>query len=212
MIYYQSQSRIHKIHNNHGCTTTMNWFRRTCKESKITLYYWPHTMIMMQFTGLLSIHFTSLIFCFSFLQKPAWFTGHEKNPPNKCAKITRQKDPPVKSAMKTCQIYVRLKPAEFTRWKNPPFQLADCLPENLPSPLRIPRQDLARHPSPPPPRQLRQWSRGEGAGSQPGPPTHPEQVLLLSFPFSWMATYSYVTQHIHILHRVDQYESITILL
>ena len=67
IIYYQSQSRIHKIHNNHGCTTIMNWFRRTCKESKITLYYWLHTMIIMQSTGLLNIHnlISSLLY-FSF--------------------------------------------------------------------------------------------------------------------------------------------------
>ncbi len=91
IIYYQSQSIIHKIHNNHGCTTTMNLFRRTCKESKITLYYWLYTMIIMQFTGLLSVHFSSFL-CFSFLQKPACFTGYE-NPPNKCGKITRR-DPP----------------------------------------------------------------------------------------------------------------------
>jgi hypothetical protein len=88
IISYQSQSRIHKIHNNHGCTITRNWFRRTCKESKITLYYWLHTMIIMQFTGLLSVHFSSFFLCFSFLQKPACFASHE-NPPNKCAKITR---------------------------------------------------------------------------------------------------------------------------
>ncbi len=144
-------------------------------------------MIIMQFTGLLSVHFYFFFFCFSFLQKPAWFTGHE-NPPNKCAKITRRNDPPEKSAMTTCQIHTRLKPAEFTRRKDPPFQPTACLPVNPPSPLRIPRQDLARHS--PPPLQLRQRSRGEGAGSRPGPPTHPEQVLLLSFPFSWMATYS----------------------
>ncbi len=32
-----------QIHNNHGCMTTINWFGRTCNESKITLYYWLHT-------------------------------------------------------------------------------------------------------------------------------------------------------------------------
>ncbi len=149
IIYYQSHSRIHKIHNNHGCTTTMNWFRRTCKESKITLYYWLHTLIIMQFTGLLSILFTSLFLCLSLLQKPAWFTGHE-NPPNKCAKITRQKNPPVKSAMKTCQIYMRLRTAEFTRRKDPPFQLTACLPEKPPFPPHNP-QAIPGPPSPPPP-------------------------------------------------------------
>ena len=70
IIYYQSQSRIHKIHNNHGCTITMNWFRRTCKESKITLYYWLHTMIIMQFTGLLSVHFSFFSLAFFFFKNP----------------------------------------------------------------------------------------------------------------------------------------------
>ena len=55
-----------QIHNNHGCTTTINWFRRTCNESKITLYYWLYTMFIMQFTDLLIIHFFSCL-CFSFL-------------------------------------------------------------------------------------------------------------------------------------------------
>ncbi len=81
-----------QIHNNHGCTTTINWFRRTCNESKITLYYWLHSMIIMQFTDLLITHLFSFIL-FSFLLKPACFNGH-KNPPNKCAKIIRQNDPP----------------------------------------------------------------------------------------------------------------------
>ncbi len=68
IIYYQSQSRIHKIHNNHGCTISRNWFRRTCKESKITLYYWLHTLIKMQFTGLLSAHISSFSFAFPFFK------------------------------------------------------------------------------------------------------------------------------------------------
>ncbi len=138
IIYYQLQSRIHKIHNNHvaRCTTTMIWFRRTCKESKITLYYWLHTMIIMQFTGLLSVHFTSFSFYFSFLQKPACFTGHE-NPPNKCAKITRRNDPPEISAMTTCQIHMRLKPAEFTRRKKPAISTHSLLARDPPPQLLL---------------------------------------------------------------------------
>jgi hypothetical protein len=148
------------------------------------------------FCILLNIHFTSL-YSLCFFSNPAWFTGHE-NPPNKCAKITRQKNPPVKSAVKTCQIYARLKPAEFTCRKNPPLQLTACLPENPPSPLRIPRQDPTCNPSPPPPPPppaTPSMEKGEGAGSRPGPPTHPEQVLLLSFPFhEWL--------HILIWHNI----------
>jgi hypothetical protein len=145
-----------------------------------------------------------------FSSKPAYFTSHE-NPPNECAKITRWNNPPEKSAMATCWIHPRLKPAKFTRRKDPPFQLAACLPEIPPSLLKIPRQDPTRHPSPPP-LQLRQRSRGEGAGNRPGPPMHLERVLLLSFPFSWMVTYPYMTRHIHIPYRADRYESINILL
>jgi hypothetical protein len=37
---------------------------------------------------------------------------------------------------------------------------------------------------PPPPPAAPPTEQGEGAGSRPGPPTHLEQVLLLSFPFS----------------------------
>ena len=53
-----------QIHNNHGCTTTINWFRRTCNESKITLYYWLYTMFMMQFTELLIVHFFPFLLLF----------------------------------------------------------------------------------------------------------------------------------------------------
>jgi hypothetical protein len=138
-------------------------------------------MIIMQFTDLLSVFFP--FFCFFFSSKPACFTDHE-NPPNKCAKITRRNNPPEKSAMATCWIPRRLKPAEFTLRKNPPFQLAACLPEIPPSLLKIPRQDPACHPFPPPPPAAPPTEPGEGAGSRPGPPTHLKQVLLLSFPFS----------------------------
>ncbi len=77
----------------------MNWFRRTCNESKITSFYWLYTMIIMQSTGLLNTHNLLLFALLCFSSKPAWYTGHE-NPPNKCAEITCQKNPPVKYAVK----------------------------------------------------------------------------------------------------------------
>ncbi len=206
IIYYQSQSRIHKIHNNHGDYYELVQKNLQGKQNNIILLatYNDYNAIYR------STECTFLLLSFLFFQKPTCFTGHE-NSPNKCAKINRRNNPPEKSAMATCWIHTRLKPAEFTFRKDAPFQLAVCLPEIPPSLLKIPREDPARHPSPPPP-QLRQRSRGEGAGSRPGAPTHLEQVLLLSFPFSWMVTYPYMTRHIHILHRADWYESITILL
>jgi hypothetical protein len=86
--------------------------------------------------------------------------------------------------------------------EKPAISTRGLLARDPPSPLKIPRQDLASHPSPPPPHGSANGA-GEGAGSRPGPPTHTEQVLFLSLHISWMATYSYITQHIHILHRAD---------
>ncbi len=73
---YFIRSKDSQIHNNHGCKTTINWFRRTCNESKITLYYWLYTMLIMQFTDLLIVHFFSFFSCFGaclfhWLWKPA---------------------------------------------------------------------------------------------------------------------------------------------
>ncbi len=151
------------------CTTIMNWFRRTCKESKTTSYYWLFTMIIMQSTGLQNKHnFDPLYFTLLFFE-PAWFTGYE-NPPNKSAEITRLKNPPVKSTVKSCQIYSRLKPSEFTPWKNQPLQLAALLAREPPFPTQNP-QPRPTIPSPPPPpgnSANGDGDRGQGAG-----PAHP---------------------------------------
>ncbi len=97
---YLIRSKDPQIHNNHGCKTTINWFRRTCNESKITLYYWLYTMSTMQFTDLLIVHFLF------FSLKLACFINCE-NPPNKCAKMTRQINAPKYLAVATCQIHPR---------------------------------------------------------------------------------------------------------
>jgi hypothetical protein len=90
--------------------------------------------------------------------------------------MTRQNDPPERSAIATCWIHTRLKPAEFTRRKDPPFQLAACLPEIPPSLLKIPRQDPARHPSPPPSSANGARGRGQGTG-----PAHPRILNRYSY-------------------------------
>ena len=69
---YFIRSKDTQIHNNHGCKTTINWFRRTCNESKITLYYWLHTMLIMQFTDLLIVH--SFLFFFLALKLACFLT------------------------------------------------------------------------------------------------------------------------------------------
>jgi hypothetical protein len=128
-----------------------------------------------------AFYFSLLLLFFS--SKTRSISGHE-NPPNKCAKTTRQNDPPEKSAMTTFQIHMRLKPAEFTRRKNPPFQLAACLPEIPPSLLRIPRQDPARHPFPPPPAPAALSTEQGGGGREPARPTHASRTSTLAFiPF-----------------------------
>ena len=110
------------------------------------------------------ISFASLFFAQQLVFHCLW------NPPNKCAKLTRQMDPPRWPAKKSCHENLPNPPARMTR------QI--YLPEIPPSPLKIPRQDMLANLPPPtaPPTE-----RGEGAGSRPGPPTHIEQVLFLSF-------------------------------
>ncbi len=131
----------------------------------------------------------------------------QNDPPNKCAKMTRHNILPWKSA-------------EFTCENNPPNLLARktchfnsrlaCQRSPLPR-SKSPGRTWLANPPPPPPR-VRQRSGGWGAGRRPGPPTHIEQLLLLSFHISWMVTYSYKTQYIHILHRADwmKYKYITV--
>ncbi len=90
---YFIRSKDPQIHNNHGCKTTISWFKRTCNESKITLYYWLYTMFMMQFTDSLIVHsflyFSSPLFVLKF----PCSIEHE-NTLNKCAKMTRQINAP----------------------------------------------------------------------------------------------------------------------
>ncbi len=176
MIYYKSQSRIHKIHNNHGWTTIMNWFRRTCKESKTTLYYWLYTMIIMQFTGLLNIHicFSFLLLYFSFKTRLIYWPWEpakemrQNDPPEKPASKIRHESLPDLCATKTRRIYSPEKPATSTR---------GLLATDPPSPLRIPRQDPARHPSPPPSNSV----NGEGGRGQKAGPAHPRILNRYSY-------------------------------
>jgi hypothetical protein len=84
----------------------------------------------------------------SFLAQQHVFSLLMKNPPNKCAKLTRQINPPKCLAMETCQIHPRVWPAKFTCQRSP-------LPRSR-SPGRTWLANL------PPPPQLRQRSRGEG--------------------------------------------------
>ncbi len=127
----------------------------------------------------------------------------QNDSPNKCAKMTRQNILP-------------WQPAGFTRENNRPNLLARkiCHFNSRLACQRspFPAQNPQAGPGPPilPPPTALPTEQGEGAGSRPGPPTHIEQVLLLSFPISWMATYSYMTRYIHILHWADWAEGINI--
>ncbi len=91
----------------------------------------------------------------------------QNDPPNKCAKMTRQ-------------IILPWQPAGFIRENNPPNLLARkichfnsrlaCQRSPLPC-SKSPGWTRPANPPPPPP-QLRQRSRGRGQGAGPGPPTH----------------------------------------
>jgi hypothetical protein len=132
-------------------TTTTNWFRKTCKESITTFYYWPYTTFIMQSTGPRNTHnLPFLFFALLFFEPPARKIRHD-NLPDLCATLTRWIYSPEKGATSTHGF---------------------CLPERPPSPLRIPRQDPARHPSPPPPPpgNFANGGGGRGQGADPARP------------------------------------------
>ncbi len=145
----------------------------------------------------LQIHWLYIFFPFSSLLNSLLFhclwkpakQMCQNDPPNKCAKMTRQNILPWKSA-------------GFTRKNNPPNLLARktchfnsrlaCQRSPLPR-SKSPGRTWLAHPPPPLPPTAPPTERGEGAGNRPGPPTHIEQVLFLSFHISWLATYSCIT-------------------
>ncbi len=147
----------------------------------------------MQSTDLLIVHFLFLFLlcstaCVSLLVKT-----RQINVPKRPAKISCRENLPNSPARITRRIYLPEKPAISTRGllvRDPPF------------PAQNPQAEHGSPTLPPPPHSSANWA-GEGAGSRPGPPGYIEQVLFLSFHISWMATYSYKTQYIHILHRAD---------
>ncbi len=170
-------------------------------------------MIIIQSTGLLNIHNLLSLFCFTFPLKPAWFTGHE-NPPNKCAEITRLKNTPVKSAVKTCQIYAQLKPAEFTRRKKPPLQLAAFACQRNPLP-RSESPGKTWPPIPPPPPPPGNSANGGGGRGQGAGPAHP-RILNRYFYFHSLYMNGYIflrdTTYMHSIQSGLIAKSITILL
>ncbi len=150
----------------------------------------------------LQIHWLYIFFSFSSLAQQLAFSltvkTRQTNAPKGPAKKMRQNDPPKYLAVKICRIHPREWPAEFTCQKNLPFQLAACLPENPPSLLKIPRQDLARHPPPPtaPP------TEPGGGGREPARPTHAYWTgtfhffphLMNGYIFLCNTTYAHSTQ------------------
>ncbi len=155
----------------------------------------------MQSTDSLIIYF----FFFLFLCSTACLFIACENPPNKCAKMTRQINAPKWPAKISCRENLPDSPARIIRRiylpEKPAISTRGLLAREHPFPAQNPQARPGPPPSPPPTAPLTE--RGEGAGSRPGPSTHIEQVLFLSFHISWMATYSCITQHIHILHRAD---------
>ncbi len=112
-----------------------------------------------------------------------------------------QLDPPNRPAKQNRQNVLPWKHARFTREHDPPIHL----PGIPPSPLKIPQAGHDLPASPPSPPRLRQRSRGEGAGSRPGPPVHLEQVLLLSLECLHILTehniYAFYTERIKQVYK-----------
>ena len=160
----------------------------------------------------LQIHWLYISFTFLLCSTASLFIACE-NPPNKCAKMTRQINAPKWPAKISCRENLPDSPARITRRiylpEKPAISTRGLLARDPPFPAQNPQAENGSPTLPPP--QLRQRSRGEGAGRRPGPSTHIEQVLLLSCPISWMATYSCITRYIHILHKRIKW-SINILL
>jgi hypothetical protein len=96
----------------------------------------------------LYISFTSL----SLLNSLFFIT--RGNPPNKCAKLTRQINPPKWPAKMSCHENLPDPPARMTRRIH--------LPEIPPSLLKIPRQNMARQPFPPPHSSANRAGGGQG--------------------------------------------------
>ncbi len=155
-------------------------------------------MLMMQFTDSLIVHSFSFS-CFRiYLLHWLW------NPPNKCAKMSRQINAPKWPAKMSCHENLPDSPARMIRRIYSPEKSAistrGLLARDPPSLLKIPRLDPARQPSPP-----HSSANGAGGRGQGGNPAHPRILnsTFTFFPLSWMATYPCITRHIHILHRAD---------
>ncbi len=125
------------------------------------------------------------------------------NPPEKYASKIRRGNLPDLCATLTRWIYSPRKGATSTR--------GFCLPENPPSRLRIPRQDPARHPSPPP-------SNSANGGGGRGQGTDPARPCILN-RYSYFHSLLHEWLHILIWHNTYEFytertinESITILL
>ncbi len=114
------------------------------------------------------------------------------NVPKWPAKISCRENLPDSPARITCRIYLPEKPAISTRGllaRDPPF------------PAQNPQAGHGSLTLPPPHGSA---NGAGGVGREPAWPTHAYWTgTFLSFHISWMATYSCITQYIHILHRVD---------
>ncbi len=121
--------------------------------------------------------------------------------------MTRQINAPKWPAKISCRGNLLDSPARIIRQIYSPeksvISTRGLLARDPPSPAQNP-QARPGPPTLPPPRSSANGAGREGAGSRPGPPTHIEQVLLLSFPISSMATYSlWHDTYIFYTERID---------
>ncbi len=127
-------------------------------------------MFAMQFTDLLIVHFFSFLF---FALKLACFIDYE-NPPNKCAKMSRQINAPKWPAKIYCCGNLPDSPARITRRIYSPEKSAisthGLLARNPPFPAQNPQARPGPPSLPPPPNSSANGARGRGQGAGPAHP------------------------------------------
>ncbi len=151
---YFIRSKDPQIHNNHGCKTTINWFRRTCNKSKITLLaiYNVHNAIYRS-TDCTFFSFFLLLFSLVWnLLVSLTMKTRQINAPKRPAKISCRGNLLDSPARITPRIYSPEKSAISTRGLlagDPPFPAQN--PQARPGP-----------PSLPPPNSSANGARGRG--------------------------------------------------
>jgi len=154
-------------------------------------------MFMMQFTDSLIVHSFSILFLYFGALKFACFIDCE-NPPNKCAKMTRQINAPKWPAKISCHENLPDSPARIIRRIYSPEKSAISTRGLLARDPPFPAQNPQARPGPPtlPPPTAQPTERG-GGGREPARPTHAYWTGTFPFFSHLMNGYIFLYNTIH---------------